>query len=68
MMTLKECDRDNLCVDCDNKSCHHAGDAMADCPKYNCDNPNGAHKCDDCDFLKEFQTNMRNQYSNDNKT
>lgn len=62
MSELKECKRDNLCVDCDNKDCHHAGDAMADCPKYNCDNPGGMHKCDACEFLKEFQSTMRRQY------
>lgn len=61
MLEMKECKRDNLCVDCDDERCLHAGQAIADCPKYHCDNPNGIQECDKCDFLKEFQDTMRNE-------
>lgn len=61
MLEMKECKRDNLCVDCDDKNCLHAGQAIADCPKYHCDNPNGIQECEKCDFLKEFQDIMRNE-------
>lgn len=55
MLEMRTCDKQCLCVDCDNKECLHAGKAMADCPKYHCDNSNGIDECDNCDFLKQFQ-------------
>lgn len=58
-MKLSECKRDNLCVDCDSKTCLRAGDIMADCPKYHCDNTKGIQECANCDFIKDYQKSMR---------
>jgi hypothetical protein len=58
---ISECYRKNLCVDCDNTECLHCGDTMADCPKYGCDN-NKQDDCEHCDFIKQYQTEMREQY------
>lgn len=58
MLNLSVCNRDNLCVDCDSKTCLSAGDIGADCPKWKCDNPNGSD-CEDCAFIKEFVGEMR---------
>lgn len=60
MLTLRECKRDNLCVDCDDPECLGAGDIGADCPKWVCDNPKG-YNCEDCDFILEYQKAMRNK-------
>ena len=62
MLTLEECNRKNLCVDCDNTACYHAGKLIADCPKYNCDR-NGVlfEHCESCAFLKDFQRKMRGE-------
>ena len=32
MIKLSECNRKNLCVDCNNKECLHHGKVEADCP------------------------------------
>ena len=53
MLSFEECKRDNLCVDCDDEKCLHAGKAMSDCPKYTCDNKI-MHDCTNCEFLKDF--------------
>lgn len=60
MFTLKECTRKNLCVDCDDKECYHAGQLIADCPKYRCDR-NGVlfEHCESCSFLRKYQEEMR---------
>ena len=58
-MEIKICKRNNLCVDCDNKKCLHAGDIMADCPKYRCDAPN--HDCENCEFIKQYQKDFRKE-------
>lgn len=57
MLNLSVCNRDNLCVDCDDKECHHAGDIGADCPKWKCDHPFG--DCENCAFIKKFVEEMR---------
>ena len=56
MVTLRECNKTNLCIDCDDKECFHAGDPMADCPKWLCDY---AGSCETCSFIKEHQEQMR---------
>lgn len=66
MLTLSECTRNNLCVDCDSKTCLHAGKLIADCPKYHCDREGDFFEhCESCMFLKEFQKkwceNMRGE-------
>jgi hypothetical protein len=62
-MTLHECNRNNLCVDCDDERCWRRGDKGADCPKYTCDNPNGMMECENCCFIDEFILEMRKAYA-----
>lgn len=59
------CLRDNLCYDCEDKRCFHAGDKGADCPKYTCDNPNGIDECDNCEFIDNFIEMSRNGENKD---
>lgn len=60
MATLGECNRDNLCVDCDSTTCLRAGDIGADCPKWVCDNvPYG--ECENCEFIKEYAESYRKE-------
>lgn len=60
MMTLSECTRANLCIDCDSDSCYHAGQLIADCPKYRCDRKGVLFEhCESCSFLKNFQMKWR---------
>jgi len=57
------CDRKNLCIDCDNTRCGHCGQLLADCPKYRCDRPPGLiEDCGTCEFLQEYQKDMREYY------
>ena len=51
MVTLKECKRANLCVDCDDPECLRAGDIGADCPKWECDNT-VKNDCENCEFIR----------------
>lgn len=59
-VSLKTCNRKNLCFDCDDLDCLMAGEAVADCPKCKCDNEVG--DCYSCEFLKEYQEKMRAEY------
>ena len=59
MITLSECTRQNLCVDCDNTKCHHAGDIGADCPKWRCDMPE--YQCEECPWIREYVKKVREQ-------
>lgn len=60
---LRVCERRNTtCYDCDDEKCSNAGDKMADCPKYHCDNPNGTDDCDHCAFIDGFIKEMRKAY------
>jgi hypothetical protein len=64
-MSLSECKRQNLCIDCDNEKCWHHGKLIADCPKYRCDRPGDLFEdCESCEFLKQFQNKMRKEYNN----
>ena len=54
---FSECTRDNLCVDCDDKECTHAGNIEADCPKWKCDNETG--DCNNCAFIRQYQEEER---------
>ena len=62
MLTLETCEKKTLCVDCKDKSCMHAGQAIADCPKYKCDNSK-LHDCENCLFLAAFIKSRRKQYT-----
>ena len=62
MITMKECTRNNLCVDCDNAECWHHGHAEADCPLYKCKFPEYYDNCSECQFLQRFQDEMRKEY------
>ena len=48
------CDRGGFCYSCDEISCGHHGQKIADCPKYHCDNPNGFEDCDHCEFINDY--------------
>lgn len=68
-LQISECHRDNLCQDCDDPKCWHAGDAVADCFFYHClYNDEYYEQCDQCIFnpryLKEEDFNPRNSESN----
>ena len=57
------CERDILCVDCDNNACWFAGKTISDCPKYKCDRPSHlVEQCDNCTFIKKFQKEQREFY------
>ena len=58
MLMIKECKRDNLCVDCDDPECLHAGEIGADCPKWHCDNDQ-RHDCENCTFIKFYVNDVR---------
>ena len=59
-MTIEECHRKNLCVDCDDKACWHHGKLIADCPKYHCDREGELFEdCESCAFLKRYTADMR---------
>ena len=57
-LQMKECTRDNLCVDCDNDHCIFQGKKESDCPKWRCDMPKGT-ECERCEFIDEFILEMR---------
>ena len=57
MITITECHRNNLCVDCDDPHCGHAGDIGADCPKWRCDMPE--YECEDCPWIREYVKRAR---------
>ena len=62
-LKIDECTRNNLCVDCDDESCFRHGDPIQDCPKYHCDRPDPLkQECETCEFLKEYQKEMRKIY------
>lgn len=52
MLTMTECHRTNLCIDCDDQHCSGAGVPEADCPLWVCKHPE--LECKDCDILKEY--------------
>ena len=63
MLTIDECTRNNLCVDCDDKDCLHVGKIRSDCPKYHCDREDSLYEqCDTCEFIKKYQEDMRKYY------
>lgn len=58
MLSVSVCEKDTLCVNCDDEKCIHNGQAYADCPKYHCDNPD-TQNCSNCNFIKEYQRLFR---------
>ena len=59
-MTITECKRDNLCIDCDNHKCIHAGQIIADCPMWHCDREGDAFEdCESCEVLKQIWKEFR---------
>lgn len=62
-MNLAECERLNLCVDCDNASCSFSDKIISDCPKYHCDRTAyGYENCNNCAFIQKYQEIMRDFY------
>jgi len=57
MLQLHECKRGNLCADCDDPNCLHAGYAVADCPLYYCNrSPEQFEECESCELMSEIRT------------
>lgn len=61
MLKIKDCEENNLCVDCKNEKCALHGKAMSDCPKYDCDN-DPLYDCENCASLKVHQKERRMFY------
>ena len=60
--TLRECHRNNMCVDCDDTSCLHAGQAIADCPFYMCNRePDHFEDCETCEFIKDIRDVLKKE-------
>lgn len=61
MIKIMECGRYTLCVDCDDNKCHHAGDKVADCPRYPqlCDIRKLIDSCDECTWIDTHIDYMR---------
>ena len=55
-MIVEQCERNCFCKDCTDEKCIYAGDKMADCPKWVCDEN---RDCDNCTFLKGFYAEMK---------
>lgn len=57
---FKECKRNNLCVDCDDKKCIFAGQLISDCPMYVCDRKGKQFEnCETCELLKQIHAETR---------
>jgi len=57
---LKECKRNNLCYECDNKKCWHAGELIADCPLWKCNRKDDLFEdCESCELLKQIHAEGR---------
>ena len=64
-ITMSECKRNNLCIDCDDTKCWLAGKLISDCPHYHCIRPaKHIEDCEHCEFLKQYQEDMRRYYKN----
>lgn len=65
---LGTCKRDNLCVDCDSKSCFLAGKLMSDCPLWKCDRTGALYEdCESCELLKQIHNERRKSVKCDDK-
>lgn len=54
-ITMSICKRDNLCQDCDDPKCWHAGDPVADCLFYHCLHTGDyVEQCDQCLFNPRY--------------
>lgn len=52
---IRECKRDNLCADCNDKKCWFAGQLIADCPLWQCDRQGELYEdCKSCALLKQI--------------
>lgn len=67
-VTISECTRQNLCVDCDNEECWFCGKPEADCPVYQCKYPEYFDDCAKCPLLKRYQKEMREEYAKEENT
>lgn len=66
MFEMSLCNKNMLCVDCNDTKCLGAGEIISDCPKYHCDRESGhINDCETCNFIKQFQKNMRKEYGYD---
>ncbi len=60
MISISPCYRENLCVDCDSKTCLKAGDPEADCPVWKCLYPD--KECKGCELLKGYVDKWRREH------
>lgn len=57
---IRECHRKNLCIDCDDTRCWHAGELIADCPMYKCNREGDLFEdCESCELLKQIHREGR---------
>lgn len=57
---IHECHRRNFCVDCDDESCWHTGDLIADCPFWKCNRKGDLFEnCESCELLKRLHEEGR---------
>lgn len=57
---IHECHRQNLCFECDEKKCWHAGELIADCPLWQCDKQGELYEdCKSCELLKQIHAEGR---------
>lgn len=63
-VTIHECKRENLCVDCYDGKCWHKGQLIADCPLYYCNRDGDSYEdCESCDLLKRIHEEWRGSAS-----
>lgn len=63
MSEIHLCERQNLCVDCDDTQCAFQGKLRADCPKFRCDRPEEFRlDCKSCGYIKHYIKEMRAAY------
>ena len=55
-MTMIECNRNLLCIDCNDTECWHQGKKESDCPEYRCDK---SLDCNKCAFIDQYIDDMR---------
>lgn len=60
MLKLRERKRENLCVDCNDPKCLHAGQAIADCPMWRCEREGEQYEdCESCGLIRIIQREAR---------
>jgi len=50
------CNKDSFCKDCKDEECLHAGEIIADCPKWKCDQ---STSCKTCNFIQDYYNSFK---------